>query len=260
MKVVIAMSKAREASDGRWLPTGLECILDTYRDANRTMGISGIIACRNGRYLHIIEGESEAVDQLLNDIHGDPSHHQLMPVCTLDVAQRYFTGWKLKLIPFSEVDTDFVRLMTEHVIDKIAMSVEQQRQLTQFYNLQHSEHKSRLVPIQTGFEYRLKRWPRMLDSNPDSGLIGLCGLLTGSQWTDCETMLDQTDINDEQELHTLLRSLNGLQLLECRAQPREHREQRAALAKEQSARKSRSRPGGFYQRMKLFLQSRRVSY
>lgn len=73
----------------------LDKILATARAHNADVGITGLLAFNGANFMQTIEGEREAVEQLLQQISNDPRHFGLIVIEARAVSRRVFAGWAM---------------------------------------------------------------------------------------------------------------------------------------------------------------------
>lgn len=263
MKVIMYMSQVVDTAATSWLPADLEAILRTARTQNRAHAITGVFSCKKGHYLQIIEGPDRQVDQLFANLKQDSRHAGMLKIREVQTQQRYFDNWDMKLISFCEVDAQFVQFMKDHVVGKITLPVEKQAAFSRFYNLQFGTRARPSIGDHQDHEYRLKRWPNFIDLEPSQTLMGLCGLLTGGGWLDCDELLADCDYDHAEDLYQALDELNAQNVLEARSLrsvEMSTRRRVATQAQVQTSTVQVNQSGlSFYQRMKQFLRARRTT-
>jgi len=68
-------------------------IAEEAESYNLEHGISGALAVHEGHFVHTLEGDPTALDQLLKRLEDDPRHHDLVLVDRWPIEQRLFAGW-----------------------------------------------------------------------------------------------------------------------------------------------------------------------
>ncbi len=81
-------------------------LLQTARDRNRELGVTGMLLYENGGFFQVIEGEPATIDELYAMIESDPRHHRLIKIIHEPVARRAFADWTMG---FSRISPDEVR-------------------------------------------------------------------------------------------------------------------------------------------------------
>ena len=70
----------------------------TARDLNALDGITGLLVFNGTRFLQIIEGAENAVDDLLERLRRDPRHSALEVRDERSIDQRSFADWSMELV------------------------------------------------------------------------------------------------------------------------------------------------------------------
>jgi hypothetical protein len=73
----------------------LKDILCDAREANRALGISGMLVYVDGYFLQVLEGRTESVRELYAKIEADPRHCNATVLIESDVAKRAFPDWNM---------------------------------------------------------------------------------------------------------------------------------------------------------------------
>ena len=73
----------------------LKDILCRAREANRSLGISGMLVYLDGYFLQVLEGRTESVRALYAKIENDPHHSGAKVLIESDVAKRAFPDWSM---------------------------------------------------------------------------------------------------------------------------------------------------------------------
>jgi len=76
-------------------------IHDTARHLNALDGISGLLLFDGSRFLQIIEGAEEAIDNLVDRLRMDPRHSAFEIRDERLVDERSFEGWSMELVRVS---------------------------------------------------------------------------------------------------------------------------------------------------------------
>ena len=98
LSITYTSSASRPFSDG-----DLATLLMNSRATNRRHGLTGLLLHRDGRFLQVLEGETDAVRQRYALIAADPRHGELVRVAEEDLAERRFPDWSMAYEPL--VDT-----------------------------------------------------------------------------------------------------------------------------------------------------------
>jgi len=80
------------------------------RRRNRQLDITGALAICEARFVQVIEGRQDAVQEMLTKIAGDPRHSDIKVISRTNEERRLCDGWDMAF--FDEADWD-------HVIDRV---------------------------------------------------------------------------------------------------------------------------------------------
>jgi hypothetical protein len=73
----------------------LACLLEQARQANERQHLTGVLIYGNKRFIHLLEGEPDALTQAYARISRDPRHQHLCKVADYPIAARQFADWPL---------------------------------------------------------------------------------------------------------------------------------------------------------------------
>lgn len=73
----------------------LEDVLQSSLRRNCSLGVTGALFALHGRFLQVLEGEKQAVQQVFGAISADPRHTALQIIESRPVASRQFADWTL---------------------------------------------------------------------------------------------------------------------------------------------------------------------
>ncbi|EDY84535.1 Sensors of blue-light using FAD family [Verrucomicrobiia bacterium DG1235] len=65
---------------------------------NRELGVTGLLLLSGDRFLQVLEGESDPVNELFAKIQADPRHHTIRLIDYVNFAERYFDNWGMRLV------------------------------------------------------------------------------------------------------------------------------------------------------------------
>lgn len=71
----------------------LEDVLQSSRRRNASLGVTGALFAQNGRFLQVLEGDKQAVQQVFGAISADPRHTALQIIESRQVTSRQFADW-----------------------------------------------------------------------------------------------------------------------------------------------------------------------
>lgn len=81
-------------------------LLDKAQQHNAARDITGMLAFNREGFLQVIEGGSEAVNDLYHRIAVDPRHHQMTLIGFGEVAERQFADWNMAALDVVALDAD----------------------------------------------------------------------------------------------------------------------------------------------------------
>ena len=77
------------------LPGQAATIAEAAEPRNFEAGISGALVAHDGHFIQTLEGERQAMDELLKRLEDDPRHYDLVLVDRWRVDERLFDGWAM---------------------------------------------------------------------------------------------------------------------------------------------------------------------
>lgn len=86
------------ASAGALDQDNLLALLDQCVLSNDLLGITGLLLVTDGHFLQVLEGESEAINDLFQRISRDPRHGEVRLIQYDSVAERRFDSWSMRLV------------------------------------------------------------------------------------------------------------------------------------------------------------------
>ena len=242
MKCVTYVSKFIVSTNGAMIPSGLSEIYSLSRVKNREFNITGVISYQQGRYIHVIEGDDDAVDQLLENIKKDTRHREVQGLLDFPISSRFFEGEYMKMLPSVKDDLDFIKFINSNHHAISFLDAEQLKLLEFFYNPTHGS--SKLVQDFSGKELMLTAWPDFTVVMPSPTIVELCARLIREPFL-YDDLLSSEEFGDEDKLNKTLITFNALGIL--KVLDAESVEDAPAPVKE------KPKPTGFYMKMKAFL-------
>ncbi len=79
-------------------PADIDRLLDGARRRNRTRGVTGALLHYDGRFLQVLEGEPEAIDQCFGRIQSDRRHEQVTPLYRAPIESARFPEWSMRYV------------------------------------------------------------------------------------------------------------------------------------------------------------------
>lgn len=77
------------------------------RERNAMRRVTGLLLHEHGRFLQVLEGPLEEVEDLWNAIQRDPRHDDVELVCQVDGVQRWFGDWAMGLVDAGRLPSGF---------------------------------------------------------------------------------------------------------------------------------------------------------
>ena len=84
----------------------LSAILESARRHNEKTGITGMLFYRDGRFLQVLEGESDLVMATYERIVKDARHNELVLLLRDEIEQRDFKDWSMGLRKVLDTDLE----------------------------------------------------------------------------------------------------------------------------------------------------------
>ena len=73
----------------------LAAIREAARRNNPELEITGVLFYDNGRFLQVLEGEKDALDNLMNKVAGDARHSKIDYLINESIPFRQFSQWNM---------------------------------------------------------------------------------------------------------------------------------------------------------------------
>ncbi len=71
-------------------------IIETSARNNPTRGVTGFLAFAHDSFVQLVEGPAGALDDLLEELHGDPRHQGLVILERNTIVGRSFPNWRME--------------------------------------------------------------------------------------------------------------------------------------------------------------------
>lgn len=84
----------------------LSDLLETARAANHHHHITGLLLYKDGNFMQVIEGEEQAIDQLMSNLQNDQRHNGIIQILKEPVQQRNFADWSMGFKNISNEETE----------------------------------------------------------------------------------------------------------------------------------------------------------
>ena len=79
----------------------IDSITDVSRHKNIQMGITGALAYNDGKFVQVLEGSTESLDDLMTRIRADKRHDFINMVGHWSIEARMFAGWSMAFTSLS---------------------------------------------------------------------------------------------------------------------------------------------------------------
>ncbi len=76
-------------------PGQLAELLQTARENNAKLGLTGMLLYAEGSFFQVLEGPADAVDALYAKIERDPRHAQMTMIIKEPISKRHFDAWTM---------------------------------------------------------------------------------------------------------------------------------------------------------------------
>ena len=96
------------AAVNEFSPQEIQDLLAQSREKNARLFISGMLLFVDGSFFQILEGETEAVEQLYNTICNDPRHANITVILHEPIAKRLFSEWSMGYADLSGKEADAI--------------------------------------------------------------------------------------------------------------------------------------------------------
>ena len=101
----------------------LEAIHRTARELNALEGITGLLIFNGTHFLQIIEGDPEAIDDLVERLRRDPRHSSVEIRDEHEVEERSFPDWSMELVRVSASYFEAKETLSDRLLDAVAPNV-----------------------------------------------------------------------------------------------------------------------------------------
>lgn len=99
-------------------------IIETSARNNPSRDVTGFLIFHQGQFLQLVEGEAQALDELLEVLKRDPRHCDLIVHYREPALERCFPNWRMRRLGSSaEGIEDILRTMSEHGIGSRCMNL-----------------------------------------------------------------------------------------------------------------------------------------
>ncbi len=84
-------------------PLDPPALLEAGRRHNARHAITGLLLAVEGDFIHVLEGEADAVDELFLHIANDPRHLAVTEIVREPIVRRHFAAWHLGFVAVERV-------------------------------------------------------------------------------------------------------------------------------------------------------------
>lgn len=220
MKTIMYISQSTEAADANGLPQSLTSVIVGSRRKNKERGIRGLLCCHRGYFLHVLEGNSNAVDDLFNTIKQDARHKNIKILVDTPSAKAYLDDLPFKLASIYQPITPLIHYVNNYLLTSYPAETNAGEI---FKNLRegHSAADSADEKSDNAFVGQLislTQWPKFDVVSPTRELLELCAVLT-RKVVSYEVLSANNPYANELELNRALNSLQSMSLLEMDFDP-----------------------------------------
>src|SRR6476661_2987458 len=101
----------------------LESIHRTARELNALEGITGLLIFNGTHFLQVIEGDPQAIDDLVERLRRDPRHSSVEIRDEHQIEQRSFPDWSMELVRVSASYFEAKETLSEKLLDAVTPSM-----------------------------------------------------------------------------------------------------------------------------------------
>lgn len=94
------------ATDEVLQPSQLTKLANDASIYNRQLGLHGILAVSDGKFLQLLEGPSRFLNELFCRIVKDPRHHQIELISFENSVQPEYIDWSMQLLEIDKINPD----------------------------------------------------------------------------------------------------------------------------------------------------------
>lgn len=114
MLCIVYASDARQNQDLHATQSAIDAILSIARKKNSQTTVTSALVYRGGKYLQLIEGNPQDVDELYTLICADNRHEKIEKLIDIPIKERTFPGSDLKLMLNLQEDTRFINFIAQN--------------------------------------------------------------------------------------------------------------------------------------------------
>jgi hypothetical protein len=83
---------------GEMAPADIDRLLEGARQRNRSRGVTGALLHYDGRFLQVLEGQAEAIDQCFGRIQTDRRHERITALYRAPIDAARFPEWSMRYV------------------------------------------------------------------------------------------------------------------------------------------------------------------
>lgn len=99
---LVQLIYASKVSD-MFLPGDVESILESARNNNKALGITGMLCFNSTYFLQCLEGSRAAVNKIFNTISADSRHDAMLILAYSEIYKRDFGDWDMGYVSESKL-------------------------------------------------------------------------------------------------------------------------------------------------------------
>jgi hypothetical protein len=200
MKCITYVSQAVSSQHNSVVPAGLARIYAHSRKINAVLGISSILTHCNGYYLHIIEGEDDNVNTLLERIKKSSLHKNITIIFDTTIKKRYFPSLPIRLTPDIYRDPEFIRFLSDFQVHLKQLEPAPLSVFNTFLIDNSNSDTSRKASY-----IGLVKWPDFSEIKPTPMALDLCAKLVGKSVKYQDIFHSELSSQDIQQYKSLIR-------------------------------------------------------
>ena len=94
-------------------------LLNVARDANRELGVTGMLLHREDSFFQVIEGTRENVLTLFDRICSDPRHQRIEVLFQEPAGKREFPDWRMGFVELDGIDVSLLPGFSNFLVDEV---------------------------------------------------------------------------------------------------------------------------------------------
>jgi len=244
MKCVVYVSDVSANQGGGVVPVGLSGIFRTARTQNINFNITGLLSYKNGRYIQILEGDDDNINQLMANLIGDSRHQNMKVLMDFRIDDRSFPEHGMKLVTSVKKEQSFIKFVEKYFGRLRRLDSRKRELFGHFYSLDTT--RSQVSSSYVGKNLMLSSWPDFTLIKQSPVIIELCGQLT-LEACSYDRILKSGKFGTKQQLDSILNKFEILEILKVTKIIEQTTTQVSVERNQESS-------ANFYSKMKTFLQ------